>query len=151
MAGKDIIMATQDELRALHVIHKAIDKVITQKDASEAIYLSERQIRRKVKRIREEGDKGIIHRSRGVSSNRTTPDKIRSKVLMLFKDKYQDFGPTLASEKLFERDKIKVNDETLRLWLIDEAIPYKKRKKRPHRQWRERKECYGQMVQMDGS
>jgi len=151
MAGKDIIMATQDELRALHVIHKAIDKVITQKDASEAIYLSERQIRRKVKRIREEGDKGIIHRSRGVSSNRTTPDKIRSKVLMLFKDKYQDFGPTLASEKLFERDKIKVNDETLRLWLIDEAIPYKKRKKRPHRQWRERKEYYGQMVQMDGS
>ena len=151
MAGKDIIMATQDELRTLHVIRKAIDKVITQKDASETINLSERQIRRKVKRIREEGDKGIIHRSRGVSSNRTTPDKIRSKVLMLFKDKYQDFGPTLASEKLFEMDKIKVNDETLRLWLIDEAIPYKKRKKRPHRQWRERKECYGQMVQMDGS
>jgi hypothetical protein len=151
MAGKDIIMATQDELRALHVIRKAIDKIITQKDASETIYLSERQIRRKVKRIREEGDKGIIHRSRGVSSNRTTPDKIRSKVLALFKDKYPDFGPTLASEKLFERDKIKVNDETLRLWLIDEAIPYKKRKKRPHRQWRERKECYGQMVQMDGS
>ena len=151
MAGKDIIMATQDELRALHVIHKAIGKVITQKDASEAIYLSERQIRRKVKRIREESDKGIIHRSRGVSSNRTTPDKIRSKVLALFKEKYPDFGPTLASEKLFERDKIKVNDETLRLWLIDEAIPYKKRKKRPHRQWRERKECYGQMVQMDGS
>ena len=119
MAGKDIIMATQDELRALHIIHKAIDKVITQKDASETIYLSERQIRRKVKRIREEGDKGIIHKSRGVSSNRTTPDKIRSKVLTLFKDKYPDFGPTLASEKLFERDKIKVNDETLRLWLID--------------------------------
>ncbi len=151
MAGKDIIMATQDELRALHVIHKAIDKIITQKDASETIYLSERQIRRKVKRIREEGDKGIIHRSRGAPSNRTTPDKIRSKALMLFKDKYPDFGPTLASEKLFERDKIKVNDETLRLWLIEEDIPYKKRKPRPHRQWRERKECYGQMVQMDGS
>lgn len=151
MAGKDIIMATQDELRALHVIHKAIDKVITQKDASETINLSERQVRRKVKRIREEGDKGIIHRARGRVSNRTTPDRIKSKVLTLFKDKYPDFGPTLASEKLFERDKIKVNDETLRLWLIDEAIPYKKRKSRPHRQWRERKEYYGQMVQMDGS
>ncbi len=151
MAGKDIIMATQDELRALHVIRKAIDKVITQKDAAETIDLSERQIQRKVKRIREEGDKGIIHRSRGKPSNRTTPDKIRSKVLTLFKDKYPDFGPTLASEKLFERDKIKVNDETLRLWLIEEDIPYKKRKKRPHRNWRERKECYGQMVQMDGS
>lgn len=151
MAGKDIIMATQDELRALHIIHKAIDKVITQKEASETIDLSERQIRRKVKRIREEGDKGIIHRSRGRPSNRTTPDKIRNKVLTLFKDKYPDFGPTLASEKLFERDKIKVNDETLRLWLIEDDIPYRKRKKRPHRHWRERKQCYGQMVQMDGS
>jgi len=151
MAGKDIIMATQEELKVLHVIRKAIDKVITQKEASGTIDLSERQIRRKVKRIREEGDKGIIHQSRGRLSNRATLDKIKNKVLALFKDKYPDFGPTLASEKLFERDKIKVNDETLRLWLIEGNIPYKKRKKRPHRQWRQRKSRYGQMVQMDGS
>jgi transposase len=151
MAGKDIIMATQGELKVLHVIRKAIDKVITQKEASETMDLSERQIRRKVKRIREEGDKGIIHKLRDRLSNRATPDKIRSKVLTLFKDKYPDFGPTLASEKLFERDKIRVNDETLRLWLIEGNIPYKKRKKRPHRQWRERKSYCGQMVQMDGS
>ncbi|MBU1887793.1 MAG: ISNCY family transposase [Candidatus Omnitrophica bacterium] len=151
MAGKDIIMATQEELRVLHVIRKAIDKVITQKEASDTIDLSERQIRRKVKRIREEGDKGIIHRLRIRPSNRATLDKIKNKVLTLFKDKYPDFGPTLASEKLFERDKIKVNNETLRLWLIERNIPYKKRKKRPHRQWRQRKSRYGQMVQMDGS
>lgn len=151
MAGKDIIMATQEELKVLHVIRKAIDKIITQKEASETIDLSERQIRRKVKRIREEGDKGIIHQLRGRFSNRATLDKIKNKVLTLFKDKYPDFGPTLASEKLFERDKIKVNDETLRLWLIEGNIPYKKRKKRPHRQWRQRKSRYGQMVQMDGS
>jgi hypothetical protein len=102
-----------------------------------------------VVRVRQEGDKGIIHRLRGRPSNRRLPYK--DKVLRLFKEKYPDFGPTLASEKLFERDKIKVNDETLRLWLDQEGIPYKKRKKRPHRQWRERKECFGQMVQMDGS
>ena len=151
MAGKDIIMATQEELKVLHVIRKAIDKVITQKEASETIDLSERQIRRKVKRIREEGDKGIIHQLRGRFSNRASSDKIKNKVLTLFKDKYPDFGPTLASEKLFERDKIKVNDETLRLWLIEGNIPYKKRKKRPYRQWRQRKSRYGQMIQMDGS
>lgn len=151
MAGKDIIMATQEELRALHVIRKAIDKIITQQEAAEEINLSERQVRRKAKRIREEGDKGIIHRLRGNPSNRAAPDKKRSKILKLFRDKYPDFGPTLASEKLFERDKLKVNDETLRLWLIEEGIPYKQRKKRPHRQWRERKSCFGQMVQMDGS
>ena len=151
MAGKDIIMATQEELRSLHVVRKAIEKVITQKEAADTIDLSERQVRRKVKRIRQEGEKGAIHRSRGRPSNRATPDKIKNKVLTLFKNKYPDFGPTLASEKLFERDKIKINDETLRLWLIEESIPYKKRKKRPHRQWRERKHRFGQMIQMDGS
>ena len=98
-----------------------------------------------------EGDKGIIHRSRGKPSNRALPDAVKDKALRLFRDKYRDFGPTLASEKLFERDKLKINDETLRLWLIEQSIPYKRRKKRPHRQWRERKECFGQMVQMDGS
>ena len=151
MAGKDIIMATQEELKALYVIRKAIDKVITQKEAAEVVDLSERQVRRKVKRVRKEQDKGIIHRLRGKPSNRRVPDKIKSKTLKLFKTKYPDFGPTLASEKLFEIDKIKVNDETLRLWLIDGGIPYRKRKKRPHRQWRQRKKHYGQMVQMDGS
>jgi transposase-like protein len=57
----------------------------------------------------------------------------------------------LASEKLFERDKIDISRETLRQWLKHEKLPYKERKKRPHRQWRERKHHYGQMVQMDGS
>ena len=151
MAGKDIVMATQEELKALHVIHKAIGKVITQKDAAEILNLSERQMRRKAKRIREEGDKGIVHRARGKPSNRAAPDKTKDKILSLFKNRYSDFGPTLAAEKLFERDKLKVNDETLRLWLIEKSIPYKERKKRPHRQWRQRKERFGQMIQIDGS
>jgi len=151
MAGGDIIMATQRELKILYLIRRAIDKVITQKEAAKVAGLSERQVRRKVKRVVEEGDKGIIHKSRGKPSNRAVPDKVRDKVLAIFKDKYSDFGPTLASEKLFERDNIEINDETLRLWLIEDNIPYRKRKKRPHRQWRERKRYYGQMVQIDGS
>jgi transposase len=151
MAGRGIIMATQEELKRLHVVRKAIDKTITQVEAAGDIDLSDRQVRRIVARVRLEGDKGIIHRSRGRPSNRALSDAVKDKALKLFKDKYHDFGPTLASEKLFERDKIKVNDETLRLWLIECGIPYRKRKKRPHRQWRERKECFGQMVQMDGS
>ena len=151
MPGEDTITMAQHELRRLHVIRKAIDKIITQKDASEVIGISLRQVQRMVARVRLEGDKGIIHKSRGQPSNRSISDAIRRKVLTLFKATYHDFGPTLASEKLFERDKIKINDETLRLWLREEGIPYKERKKRPHRQWRERKAHYGQMVQMDGS
>lgn len=151
MAEKDIIAMTQEDLKRLHVIRKAIDRIITQLEAAKIIGVGLRQAQRIVKRIRIEGDKGVIHRSRGIVSNRATPDNIKDKAIKLFKDKYPDFGPTLASEKLLEIDKIKVNDETLRLWLIDKNIPYKQRKKHPHRQWRERKECYGQMVQMDGS
>ena len=151
MAGEDIIAMSQEDLKRLHVIRKAIDKVITQQEAAEIIGVGLRQAQRITRRIRLEGDKGIAHRSRGTPSNRSISDKIKEKALRLFKDKYPDFGPTLASEKLFERDKIKVNDETLRLWLVENNIPYRKRRKRPHRQWRERKECFGQMIQMDGS
>ena len=151
MAGKDIYMATQEELKRLHIIHQAIDKHVTQKEASGILELSQRQINRIAKRIRIEGDIGIIHRSRGERSNSAVPDKVKDKALKLFQEKYSDFGPTLASEKLFEIDKIKLNDETLRLWLIEKHIPYKKRKKRPHRQWRERKHRFGEMIQVDGS
>ena len=151
MAGKDIYMATQEELKRLHIIHKAIDKHITQKEAAGILELSQRQINRIVKRIQTEGDKGIIHRSRSEPSNSAIPDKIKDKALKFFQEKYPDFGPTLASEKLFEIDKIKLNDETLRLWLIEKHIPYKTRKKRPYRQWRERKHHFGEMIQVDGS
>jgi transposase len=142
---------SQGELKRLHVIRRAIDRIITQREAAESVGISLRQAQRLVRRIRLEGNKGITHRLRGAHSNRAISDKIKDKILRLFRDKYPDFGPTLASEKLFERDKLKINDETLRLWLIEEGIPYRKRKKRPHRQWRERKECFGQMLQMDGS
>lgn len=151
MAGKGIISMTQEELKRLHVIRKALDKSITQIEAANIIGLCLRQAQRIVKAVKSEGDKGVIHKSRGQPSNRALPDKIKEKALKLYKEKYHDFGPTLGSEKLFEIDKIKINDETLRLWLLKASIPYKQRKKRPHRHWRERKHSFGEMIQMDGS
>jgi len=151
MAGKDIITMTQGELKRLHVIRKALDKSITQTEAANIIGLCLRQVQRIIRTVRTQGDKGVIHKSRGQSSNRALPNKIKDKALKLYKEKYHDFGPTLGSEKLFEIDKIKINDETLRLWLIGAGISYKKRKARPHRQWRQRKACFGEMLQMDGS
>ena len=151
MAGKDIIQMTQEELKRLHIIHKALDKNITQLEAAEIIGIGLRQAQRIARKVRTEGDKGVIHKSRGKASNRALPDRIKDRSLKLYKEKYHDFGPTLASEKLFEIDKIKINDETLRLWLLEAGIAYKKRKARPHRQWRERKHSFGEMVQVDGS
>jgi len=151
MAEKDTVTMSQKELRRLHFVRSALGKVITQAEAAEGIGISERQIRRIAKRVREEGERGLIHRSRGQLSNRAIPVQVKSKVLDLYQKKYPDFGPTLASEKLFEIDKIKLNDETLRLWLIGSKIAYKQRKKRPHRERRERRARLGELVQTDGS
>jgi hypothetical protein len=151
MAGEDIIMARPKELRYLHVIWKVLDKELKQQEASEILLLSSRQIRRIVKRVRVEGNKGVIHKSRGRVSNRRISEEVRDRVIHLYRSEYSDFGPTLASEKLREREKVKVNDETLRLWLLESGDWKKRRRRRGHRRWRERKAHYGEMVQMDGS
>ncbi len=151
MTGKDIIMVGQRELKRLHVIQKVLERVIKQVEAAEMLSLGSRQIRRIIKRIRIEGDKGVIHRSRGKPSNRRIPGKIREKVIKLYQSQYADFGPTLASEKLLERNGIGINAETLRRWLLGMGDWKKARKNRGHRHWRERKHDDGEMVQMDGS
>jgi transposase len=151
MQEGDIITMSQKELRRLNVIHKVIDNVITQVKAAELLNLSTKQVRRIEGRVTEEGDEGIIHKSRGRSSPRAFPDKRKRKALALCETKYEGFGPTLASEKLFEIDKIKISRETLRGWFKEKGIIYTARKKRPHRNWRERKHLYGEMEQVDGS
>src|SRR4030042_1930925 len=150
-AEEDIIMARPGELKRLHVIQKVLERIVKQVEAAEVLSLSPRQIRRMVKRIRIEGDRGIIHKSRGKPSNRRIPDKMRDRVIRLYRAQYQDFGPTLASEKLLEREGVGISDETLRTWLIETGDWKKSRKGRQHRQWRERKHHYGEMVQIDGS
>jgi hypothetical protein len=151
MAGEDMVMVRQGELKRLHVIQKVLERVIKQVEAAEILSLSGRQIRRIVKRIRSEGDRGIVHQSRGKPSNRRTPDKVKNNVIRLYRAQYKDFGPTLASEKLLERDGIGISDETLRRWLLEAGDWKKTRKVRGHRRWRERKHHAGEMVQMDGS
>jgi transposase len=151
VAEKDMITMSRKEARTLHIIHQALDKKITQAEAAAVIGLSDRQIRRLIKRIRIEGDEGICHRSRGKTSNHRIPKKVKEKALNLFREKYKDFNLVHATEKLDEVHGIIINDETLRLWLNEAEIPYKKRKARKHRQWRERKAHFGELVQIDGS
>ncbi len=151
MAGKDIIMLSQKELKKLHVIRKVLDRVVKQIEAAEMLSLSDRQIRRLIKRVKVEGDAGMGHKLRGKASGRKLPMKIRDKVIKLYRGKYKGFGPTLAAEKLHEMEDIRISDETLRLWLIESGDWKKVRKARGHRQWRERKHYFGEMIQMDGS
>ena len=151
MARKDIITMSQKELKRLHIIRKVLDKRLKQIDAAKILRLCKRQVGRITARVREEGDAGVIHRSRGTPSHNRIPEKKKERIIKLYRDKYKGFGPLLASEKLFEIDKIKISDETLRNWLIEKGVWKKRRKAREHRQWRERKHHFGEMVQLDGS
>ena len=151
MAEEDTILMSQKEVNRLYVIHQAIEKAITQGQAAALLGLTDRQVRRITSNVRTEGDAGICHKSRGKRSHNRIADKIKDKAVTLCRDTYKEFGPTHAGEKLLMVHKIKVSDETLRGWFQEEHLPYKSRKKRPHRQWRERKAHHGEMVQMDGS
>jgi len=139
----------QKEFKRLHVIHKVIEGTLTQKEGADLVQLSERQVRRIVSRIREEGEAGICHKSRGRSSPRKLPFKQR--IVELYREYYPDFGPTLFTEKLNEREGIIVSRETVRTWLLEDGLWKKHRKRKTHRQWRERKDHFGEMLQMDGS
>lgn len=151
MAEGDIITMKQEELRRLHIIRQVLDNKLKQVEAADKINLSYRQTKRITKRVKEEGDKGIIHRLRGRPSHNKIGDKVKNKVISLCRDKYKGFGPTLAAEKLFEIEKIKLSDETLRNWLTREGLWQRKRKYKQYRTWRERKHHFGEMIQWDGS
>jgi hypothetical protein len=149
---KDIFIMTREEIQRYQIIRKVLERQINQQEASEFLKLSDRQIRRIVKRVKTEGESGIVHRSRGRPGNRSIKVSFKERVLRLYRASYEGFGPTLASEKLLERDGLKVNDETLRLWLIKEALwQAKSRRVRKSLSWRERKAHLGEMVQLDGS
>jgi len=149
---EDILIMSLKEIKRLQIIQKVLGKEINQQQAAEILRISDRQVRRVVRRVREEGEKGIVHRMRGRKGNRRINQKIKNRIIEIYRKVYEGFGPRLASEKLLEREKVRINEETLRLWLIEEGL-WKKRKgqKEKKRSWRARKDHYGSMVQMDGS
>ena len=151
MVGEDRVIMSVKELRRVHVIRHVLEKKITQGKAGEALGLTARHIRRLMQRVRVDGDAGLVHRGRGKPSNRKIPEKVKAKVLRLYAQRYGDFGPTLAAEKLAERHGITLSDETVRLWLHARGIDHFRRRTRPHRAWRERKPHVGELVQLDGS
>jgi transposase-like protein len=151
MVGEDKVLMSVKELRRLSVIHQVMERKIRQVEASRLLGLTDRQIRRVVRRVQKEGDRGLAHRNRGKRSNRAIDEQRRAQVLGLYTKHYGDFGPTLAAEKLLDRDGIRISDETLRLWLLEASVTHFKRRKRPHRAWRERKTHRGELIQMDGS
>ena len=123
---------------------------LTQLEAAQLGGLSYRQTRRLYKRYREGGDRGLLHRGRGRPSNRAHPAAFKTTVLARYQERYPDFGPTLATEKLALEGHV-VDHETLRGWLLKAGLWQKRRKRGKHRSWRERRAHFGELVQLDGS
>jgi transposase len=142
---------TAIDRKRLYIIRQVLEKKVTRRKAAEVLDLSLRQIKRVCRRVKEEGDIGIIHKSRCRRSNHCISDSIKKKVLDLARRKYRDFGPTLITEQLRKKEEIELSDETIRQWLIAAGLSYTKRRARPHRRWRQRKAHFGEMLQMDGS
>lgn len=135
-------------------MRKAIFEMVKQKrltlvQASIQCELSYRQTLRVYADYLSKGDAGLTHQSRGQRSNRKHPH--REEIISLYQAKYEGFGPTLASEYLFDEDGLCVNRETLRQWLLKEHLWKKQRKHSPYRQRREPKAQFGELVQIDGS
>jgi len=119
--------------------------------AARRLALSVRQVRRILARYRREGDAGLVHRARGRPSNRRLPEGLRRRVMAQVARQYGDFGPTLAAEKLSERDGLPVSRETLRGWMMAEGLWKPRRPARQVHLWRPRRSSFGELVQMDTS
>ena len=126
-------------------------KELTLVQAAELMAVGYRQSKRIWQRYQAEGDAGLVHRLRGQPSARRKPPELRAQALALYaQERYADFGPTLMAEQL-AKEKLVVDHETLRRWRLAEGTHSVRRRKQKHRQWRERKPCFGAMVQLDGS
>ena len=134
-------------------VMKRIDKRdFTFRKASEELGISLKQLRRVRKRYLAEGEMGLISKKRGQVSGNKISLEIRNKVINLLREKYLDFGPTLANEKLLDRHQIKLSEETLRKWMIEEGLWIAKRKKDKRvYQRRPRRSQFGALLQGDGS
>jgi len=146
MAQKLIIMA-EKELSKYDIIKNLIAGKINGTDAAKQIQISIRHLKRLKARVAEFGAKGLIHGNRGKESNRKISSVIVEKVKKLIKKKYYDFGPTFASEKLEEDDKIKISKEKVRGIMIDLDIWKAKPRKQPKKRhtWRPREDNLGEM------
>ena len=135
----------------LKVIGRIEAGELTVAEAAESVHITERQMYRLLRRYRQEGDRGLIHRLRGRRSNLAYESDVRTTAVRLYRELYSDYGPTLFAEKLEFYHDLKISRQTATRWLIQESLWSGSRKKRPHRKKRQRRDCIGSLIQFDGS
>jgi DNA-binding Lrp family transcriptional regulator len=151
--GEDRLAMSQKERDRLKVLHEAGQRQITQKQAAEQLKLSERQVRRLAGKLRKQGDEAVVHGLRGRASNRrTSADTEQRAIEELRREECRDFGPSFAAQHVSKLLGIKVGRDTVRKWMINAGLwESRKRRLETIHQWRERRACFGELVQWDTS
>ena len=148
----DLLTMSPKEVNRLEVMQRLGEKRMKQKAAAELLGISERQVKRLLRRYREHGASGLVSKRRGKPSSHQLAEEIRRKVLDFLKGKYRGFGPTLACEKLVEVEGLKISDESVRQLMMAEGLwKAKPARKLEVHQMRERRACQGELEQMDGT
>ena len=147
-----VIRMSEQEFLRLRVVVDVADGRLGVGDGASLLGLGRRQFYRLLTNFRELGPDGLVSRKRGRPSNRAYGGHFRSTVIGIVEEHYRDFGPTLAAEKLAQRHGLSIGVETLRQWMVTAGlwVRRKDRLKRIH-QPRHRRECLGELVQVDGS
>jgi transposase len=150
---KELIKLSPRELKYHEVISKVLAGKLTNRQAADELQIGIRQVRRLKPKVKDGGAEGLVHKNRGRIPNNKISTEFLEHATELIKENYFDFGPTFATEKLLENHGIKLGVETVRRLMTTAGLWQVKPKKiRAHyRAWRERKECYGEMEQFDGS
>jgi molybdenum-dependent DNA-binding transcriptional regulator ModE len=147
----ETLLMSSEERKRMVLLTDVQKERLSLAEAGRTMGLSYRQAKRIWRRFKKLGERGLVHRSRGRPGARRKEAKFRRQVLARYQQRYPDFGPTLAAEKL-QDEGLNVDHETLRRWLLEKGLwSLGRRKRRQHRVWRERRECFGHMVQLDGS
>jgi hypothetical protein len=148
---KATISMSSKELDRLHWVQRMADRRATQRQAAEALGLTVRQVQRLRDAYEAHGAAGLVSARRGKRSNRALPDAYKTYVVELVRERYVDFGPTLAREKLAELHGVSVALETLRKWLSEAGVWQTRAARRARPQPpRARRDCFGELVQIDG-
>jgi len=151
MAAEVILMSGKEQARS-EVLRLYVEGHIKQKEVARRLGLSTRQVRNLVRAYRRDGAAGLVHGHRGRPSNRRLREEVKQAALALVRERYADFGPTLAHEKLTEEYGFSMSDETLRQWMIADGLwQPKSRKLKRHHPIRERRPRTGELIQIDGS
>lgn len=145
------VMMSARELNRIEILAQVDDGRLTVENATNMLDLSRRQVFRLLKRFRLDGASAIRHKARGRRPNNHIHEAKRDYALSLIKERYADFGPSLAAEMLEQHHGFKVSRETLRKWMVADGIWLSRKQRRKFHQPRLRRECYGELIQIDGS